>query len=160
MARLARPAERRATFVEEKSFAALNAPLRAEGRLEYRRPGHLEKITERPQFESLVVDGDRLVVSAGNDPPRVVGLDGQPEVRALVDTIRGAVSGDLALLRRIYDVSASGTAQDWTVVLHPRDPAVAKLVSEVRLTGGGDLRSIRSVAPNGDTDTLTITPSP
>ena len=160
MGRLARATERKASFVEEKTLASLRTPLRAEGRLDYRKPDHLEKVTTAPQYESLVVDGDRLVVESGTDAPRVVELGGQPEIRSLVDTIRGALSGDLALLRRSYDVTGTGTLDDWRIVLHPRDPAVGRLVREVRLAGGADLRSIASVAPNGDTDSLTVTPLP
>ena len=158
MAHLAQATERRASFVEEKTLAALNTPLRSEGTLEYRKPDHLEKVTTAPQAESLVVDGDRLVINSGNDAPRVVELDGQPEIRTLVDTIRGALSGDLALLRRTYDVSGTGTVGDWHIVLRPRDPAVAKLVREVRLAGSADLRTLESVTANGDTDRLVITP--
>ena len=160
MARLAQAPARRASFAEEKTLSALNTPLRSQGSLEYRKPDHLEKITTAPAHESLVVDGNRLVVESGSDAPHVVELDGQPEVRTLVDTIRGALSGDLALLRRSYDVSGTGTLADWHILLRPRDGAVARLVTEVRLAGGADLRSIESVAPNGDTDTLTVTPQP
>lgn len=159
MARLAQPAERRAAFVEQKTLAALSTPLRSQGMLAYRKPDHLEKTTTDPAAESLVVDGGRLVV-AGADAPRVVELDGQPEIRTLVDTIRGALSGDLALLRRSYDAAATGTPDAWQVTLRPRDPAVARLVREVHLAGGTDLRSIETVAPNGDVDLLTITPLP
>jgi hypothetical protein len=159
MAHLAQATQRRASFVEEKQLAALSVPLRATGTLAYRKPDHLEKITTAPQYESLVVDGARLVIEGGgNDAPHVVELDGQPEIRTLVDTIRGALSGDLALLRRLYDVSGTGTLADWHIVLRPRDPAIARVVKDVPLSGGSDLRSIASIAPNGDTDTLTITP--
>lgn len=161
MGRLAQASERRADFVEEKRLAALRTPLRSEGRLAYRKPDHLEKLTTAPQPESLVVDGGRLVVSDGsNEPPRVFNLDSQPQLRTLVDTIRGALSGDLPALRRVYDVTGSGTPAAWLIVLRPRDPAVARLVTEVRLTGGAELRTIQSLAPNGDTDTLTVTPRP
>ena len=159
MAHMAQATQRRANFVEEKRLAALSVPLRAEGTLEYRKPDHLEKITTAPQYESLVVDGGRLVINGnGNDAPHVVELDGQPEIRALVDTIRGALSGDLVLLRRLYDVSGTGTVADWHILLRPRDAGIARVVKEVQLSGGADLRVISSVAPNGDSDTLTITP--
>lgn len=158
MARLAQAPQRRAHFVETKSFAALDQSLRSTGTLAYARPSHLEKVTADPP-ERLVVDGGRLVIDDG-DAPRVVDLDGQPEVRALVDTIRGALSGDLATLRRVYRIDASGTLQDWRLVLHPIDPAVARLVREVRIDGGADVRSIESVQTGGDTDRLAITPDP
>jgi hypothetical protein len=160
MAHLAQAPERRASFVEEKTLAALKTPLKAQGTLMYRRPDHLEKTTTAPTPEKLVIDGERLIIDNGNEAPRVVELGGQPQIRTLVDTIRGALSGDLALLRRIYDVSGTGSVADWHIVLHPRDPAVAQLVKEVRLAGGTELRMISSVAPNGDTDTLAITPMP
>lgn len=160
MARLANQPARQADFIEDKTLGALTTPLRSQGHLVFRKPDHLEKVTTTPQYESLVVDGDRLVVNAGTDPPHVVALDGQPAVRTLVDTIRGALSGNLALLRRSYDVAGTGTPADWRIVLHPRDAAVAQLVREVQLAGGADLRTIETVAPNGDTDTLTVTPLP
>ena len=160
MARLARMPERRASFVEEKTFTALNRSLHGEGHLAFRAPDHLEMVTTAPQPESFTVDGDQIVVNAGNDPPRVLALDNQPGLRGLIDTIRGTLSGNLPLLRRTYDATATGTEADWHITLQPRDPALAKMVQQVRLSGGGDLRTIETVSPNGDTDTLTITPAP
>ncbi len=159
MAHLAQTPERRASFTEDKTFAALSKPLHGEGNLVFRRPDHLEMVTTAPQPERFAVDGDQIVVDAGNDPPRVLEIATQPGLRALIDTIRGTLSGNLALLRQEYDVSGSGTLADWRIVLHPRDPALAKLLKEVRLSGGQDLRTIETVSPNGDTDTLTVTPS-
>ena len=160
MANLAQIPERRASFVEDKTFSALNTPLHGEGRLVFRRPDHLEMVTTAPQPESFVVDGDQIVVNAGNDPPRVLEIGNQPGLRALVDTIRGALSGNLALLRQSFDVSGTGTLADWRITLLPRGPGLAKLVKEVRLSGGSDLRTIETVSSGGDTDTLTVTPQP
>jgi Outer membrane lipoprotein carrier protein LolA-like len=160
MAHLAQASQRRGTFVEEKSFPALAQPLRSTGRLVYVRPTYLEKTTVEPQPERLVVDRDRLFIDTGNGRPRVLELGEQPEISALIDTIRGVLSGDLATLRRNYDVQGTGNLRDWRMVLHPRDPALAKLVREVRIAGGADISSIESVQPDGGTDRLTITPSP
>lgn len=161
MAHLAAAPNRRASFVEDKRIAALRTPLISHGELAYRKPNHLEKITTAPGYESLVVDGDRLTIGDGSkDAPRVVDINSRPEIGTLVATIRGAVSGDLALLRRYYDVSGTGSAQAWSIMLHPRDPAVATLVKQVQLVGGAELQAIQSVFPNGDSDTLTITPLP
>lgn len=160
MAHLAQAPQRRASFVEEKSFAALTTPLRSEGHLLFRRPDHLEMTTTAPRPERFVVDGNRIVVDASNDPPRVLDIGGQPGLAALVDTVRGTLSGDLARLRQGFTVSGAGTPADWQIVLQPRDPALAGLLQEVRLAGGADLRVIQTVAPNGDTDTLTVTPLP
>ncbi len=159
MARLAQTPRRTATFVEEKRLSALAQVLRSTGHLSYARPAHLEKITEAPQPEELEVDGDRLIVSAGRqDTPRVVELDGHPEIRAIIDTIRNALSGNLAALRQDYAIDSDGSLDDWHLVLHPRTPVLAQQVREVRIAGGADVRSIEMVQPNGDTDRLIITP--
>ncbi len=146
MARLAQAPQRRATFVEEKRLAALDQPLRSTGRLSYVRPAHLEKITTAPQPEQLVVDGGRLIMTAGQDAPRVIELDDHPEIRAVVDTIRDALSGNLPDLQRDYDITGSGSLDDWRLVLSWR-----RRCGEVRIAGGADVRSIESVQANGDT---------
>ncbi|MBV8591290.1 MAG: outer membrane lipoprotein carrier protein LolA, partial [Acetobacteraceae bacterium] len=94
MHQLAEVQERRASFIEEKNLAALSAPVRSTGVLVYRRPSHLEKITIQPEPESLIADGERLTITEGNEPPRVLDLHSQPEIRALVDTVRALLSGD------------------------------------------------------------------
>ena len=159
MARLASPAERRGTFREEKTLGALAQPLVSWGRLLYRRPAHLEKMTTGPVPEQLVVDGGRLVLTEGQDPPRVVDLDSAPELRALVDTVRGTLSGDLPALRKSFAVSVSGQPAAWRIVLTPKDGRVGKVVSQVVIDGeGAEPLHIATTQPNGDTDRLDISP--
>lgn len=160
-AQLAAVPERRATFQEEKTIGALAQPLLSWGRLSYQRPARMEKVTTGPQPEQLVVDGSRLVLTEGQDPPRAVDLDSVPELRALVDTVRGTLSGDLPSLRRSFDLAVSGTAAGWRMVLTPRDPRVAKLVARVVIDGAGsNPLTITTTQANGDTDRLSITPGP
>lgn len=161
MARLAAVPERRARFQEEKRLAALTEPLRSTGRLLYRRPAHLEKITEGQDPESLVVDGNRLVITEGQDPPRVVDLAAHPEAGAAVDAIRGPLSGDLAALRRSFAVTATGTPVAWRLVLVPTDPAAARLLARVEVDGADNTpRAVLIRQANGDEDRLLIEPLP
>ena len=161
MARLAAVPERRARFKEEKRLAVLSEPLRTTGHLLYRRPDRLERITDGPDPESVVVDGDQLVLTTGQEPPRVVDLSAQPELRALVDAVRGPLSGDLGALRRSFAVTASGTPADWRLLLRPTDPGVARLLAHVEVTGDGDTpREVIIQQANGDEDRLLIEPLP
>ncbi len=160
MAGLAAVRERRAGFREIRRFAALSTPLESTGRLIYRAPGHLEKLTDWPERESLVVDGDRLVVT-GADAPRVVDLAGQPELRSLVDAVRGPLAGDLAALQRAFTVTAGGTAAAWSLGLAPRDPQAGRLLRSVRVNGAGDqVLSVLVVQANGDEQEMRILPAP
>ena len=160
MARFAAVPERRARFVEEKRIAALTVPQRSTGQLLYRRPAYLEKDTDGPDEERLVVDGDRLVLTEGRDAPRVVDLTAHPEALALVESIRAPLAGDLAGLQRNFVVTASGTPGDWRILLRPRNLAAASLVARVTVLGRADgPREVLIEQANGDTDRLVIEPT-
>ena len=161
MARLAAAPERRATFREEKRIAALTAPLVSTGTLLYRRPGRLEKLTNWPEREALVVDGARVTLTAGNDAPRVLPLSADPGLRALVDAFRAPLAGDLAALSRSFRVQGDGTPAAWQLDLTPASPAVARFLRGVRVAGAGDeLRAITVLQATGDEERLTIGTSP
>ncbi len=159
MAGLAAVPERRATFEETRRFAALDQPLISTGHLLYRRPGYLAKTTDWPQTESLVVDGGRLVMTAGNEPPRVLDLGGLPELRTLVDAIRGPLAGDLAALRRAFTVTATGTADSWTLNLVPLDARATHLLHQAQVSGqASEVAMVRLVQANGDEQQMKIRP--
>lgn len=160
MARLAAVPDRRASFREERRFAALSEPLLSQGWLHYRRPDYLKKVTEWPVQETLVVDGARLVITAGNDPPRVLDLDSHPEVHALIEAIRGPLAGDLGALQRIFDVQGSGTLANWVLELRPRFEGAASLLKQVRVSGQDNvIRELRLVQANGDEEWIQIGPA-
>ena len=107
------------------------------------------------------MDGDRLVLTMGNEPPRVVDLSAQPELRTLVDAIRGPLAGDLAALRRAFTVRAEGTADAWRLDLTPLDPRAGRLVRRVAIAGAGaDVREVLLIQANGDEQRMTITATP
>jgi hypothetical protein len=159
MQMLARVQESQATFTEVKVLASLTRPLQSSGRLSYRRPSHLEKVTVEPLAESFVVDGDRLTFAEGGAAPRVIDLNAEPMIRALVDAIRGTLSGDLAALRRSYRVNLEGDVGAWRLTLIPTDPSVAQLIMSTTIEGAGtSLRVVQTRQINGDDMRMTITP--
>jgi hypothetical protein len=160
MARLAAVPERRATFRETRRFAALSEPLVSQGHLLYRRPDYMEKVTDWPQPERLVIDGDRLIITAGNEPPHVVPLGAQPEMRTLVEGMRGPLAGDLPALQRNFEVAAAGDLTSWTLTLTPRDPRATRLVRSIVVSGVADaIRAIRLTQANGDEQVMQIGPA-
>jgi outer membrane lipoprotein-sorting protein len=157
MQMLALVSESNASFVEVKTLAMLTRPLRASGRLAYRRPAHLEKITQEPQAESLVVDGDKLTLTEAGITPRAIDLNGEPIIHALVDSVRGTLSGDLAVLRRSYAVTMAGTVANWRLTLTPIDANIAGLVVRMTIEGSGTaLRLVHTTQANGDETRMTI----
>lgn len=150
-----------AKFVERKHLALLKAPLDSSGTLVYRAPDHLEKHTLRPSPESLILDGDRVTLEKlEGGPQRILQLEQYPVLRAFVESMRSTLAGDLATLRRYYDVDLAGTEARWRLTLRPRDPGMRDVVTEIRIEGRS--RSITAVTvleTGGDRSTMTLSES-
>jgi hypothetical protein len=159
MQAMAQVQESHARFIEVKMMASLSRPLQSSGRLYYRRPAHLEKVTVEPQAESLIVDGNWLTLAEDDAAPRDIDLNGEPVLRGIVDAIRGTLAGDLDALRRFYLVSLEGDIRAWRLTLIPTDPGVAQLITTTTIEGAGtSLRAVQTRQINGDNTRMTITP--
>jgi predicted LPLAT superfamily acyltransferase/outer membrane lipoprotein-sorting protein len=157
MQRLAAIPARQASFTEERHIAALTTPLVSHGRLVYRRPDHLEKITTDPQPETLVVDGDRLTIRSP-EGTKTFSLAEQPAIAGLVDSVRDAIAGNLAGLQRYYRIEAQGGPDAWIMLLTPAGDPLARVVRRVTITGRGtDLTGVTILQANGDEQSMTVT---
>ena len=159
MQELAQVKSTRARFVERKDIAILNAPLESSGTLHYTAPDKLEKHTLAPRAESLVLDRDRLTLeSKARNQRRTFALRDHPEIGAFVESIRSTLAGDLATLSRYYQVALDGAQSRWQLTLKPTEPAMQRVVSEIRFEGSGNaIGSIEITETNGDRSVMTIT---
>jgi hypothetical protein len=148
-----------ARFVERKHLAILTAPLESSGTLTYIAPDRLEKHTLAPRAESMVLERNQLTLeSAEPKRRRTLRLDDHPVIGVFVESIRSTLAGDLALLRRLYEVALEGDERKWRLVLKPLDPKMAEVVSEIRIGGSRDwIGSIEFHEPGGDRSVMTIT---
>jgi outer membrane lipoprotein-sorting protein len=149
-----------AKFVERKYLRMLNQPLDSSGTLIYVAPDHLEKNTEQPKPERLVVDHESLVIEGGPDgQSRTMALPDYPEIGAIVEGIRATLAGDSETLSRYYAVSLQGSLPAWTLSLKPRDPKVQAMVSAIRISGRNDqIDTIETLETGGDRSVMTVVP--
>ena len=156
MALLAANAGGRATFVEHKYLAILDAPVVSRGELVYIAPARLERHTVSPRAESMVLDGDALTITREGRSQQL-RLRDYPEISAFIDSIRGTLAGDRSALERNWQLSVSGGPARWTLYLLPSDPKLATLVSRIQADGrGADLRSIEILQADGDRSVMQI----
>ncbi len=147
-----------ARFVEKKYLAVLDAPVESSGTLRYEAPDRLEKNTERPVKESMMLDGEQLVVER-NGRRRSLPAAQLPAVAALVGGIRDTLRGDAEALRRMFKVVLQGNAASWQIDLLPSDSASAQLVSRITLRGREDrLLEVETLQADGDRSVMTLTP--
>ncbi|CAI10132.1 hypothetical protein ebA7065 [Aromatoleum aromaticum EbN1] len=145
-----------AHFVERKYLAILDAPVESSGELRFRAPDRLEKITLEPRRESLVLEGNTLTVVRG-ERRHIVQLSDYREIAAFIDSIRATLAGDQAALDRIYAASLTGTPQDWTLTLLPREPKMAEVVLRIAINGShAQLRGIEILQADGDRSVMEI----
>jgi len=159
MQRFAQVKSAKAKFVERRHLRILSAPLESSGTLVYTAPGHLEKQTLTPKPESLVLDGDTLTFEdKTRNRRRTLRLQEYPVIWAFVESIRSTLAGDLQSLNRFYRVGLEGSETDWRLTLDPRDPAIERMVSQIRIAGSGtSIRRVETTEAEGDRSVMTIT---
>ena len=149
-----------ARFVERKYIAMLDKPVQSSGELSFTAPDHMEMRTLKPRKQALRLDGDRLTLEQ-DGRQRTVSLQSYPEVAAFVEGIRGTLAGDRQTLERVYKVHLLGTPARWQLILEPRDAAMSRIISRIRI--GGSQAEVTLVAydhADGDRSEMQITPQP
>lgn len=159
MQRFAQVKSAKATFVERRHLRILSAPLESSGTLVYTAPGYLEKHTLAPKPESLVLDRDTLTFEdRTRNRRRTLRLQEYPVIWAFVESIRSTLAGDLQSLTRFYRVALEGSETDWRLTLDPREPAIQRMVNQIRIAGSRtSIRSIETTEAEGDRSVMTIT---
>lgn len=146
-------------FVERKYLGILTAPLESSGTLTYIAPGRLEKHTLTPHDESLVLEHDQLTIeSLQPKRRRTLRLQDYPVIWMFVESIRSTLAGDLALLRRFYEIALEGEERKWRLTLKPIDPKMQELIREIRIGGSRSrIDSVEFFESGGDRSVMTIT---
>lgn len=147
-----------ARFTEERYVGGLDGPLRAAGVLSFAAPDRFARVTTEPRAESMTVEGNTLVLKRGGRT-RQMALDAIPEVTALIEAVRGTLTGNAVTLERHFKVDVDGTPARWTLTLVPRDQRLATQVRELKITGlASDLRVVELWLAGGDRSVMTIEP--
>lgn len=155
---LAQNKEGKASYVEKKYIGIVDKPLVSSGDLAFTAPDRLEKRTVKPVSESLVLDGDTLVIEQADKRPLKVRLQEHPEIAAFVESIRGTLAGDRLVLEKVYALELTGSIEKWLLVLTPTQTRMANIISRIRISGTqGDVRTIIFEQADGDRSEMTIT---
>ncbi len=142
---LARPAPMRTDFVEVRDSPLLKQPLRLSG--EYRRPREdtLVREVRLPYRETTTLRAGEATIARDGKAPRTFSLSRAPELASLQNSFGALLAGDRVGIERVYGVTAQGDRARWTLVLAPKDKALAARVRDITLYGqGAELRCIET----------------
>lgn len=147
----------RATFVEKKYIAMLDAPVTSSGELLFTPPDRLERKTLKPRPESVVLEGGVMTMTRGQRQ-MALKLQDYPAIGALTESIRGTLAGDRQALEKHYVLKLEGTEARWALVLAPREAKTRAFVLEIRIEGErGEVRSVEIEQSDKDRSVMTIT---
>jgi outer membrane lipoprotein-sorting protein len=157
MSMLAQHRSGRAAFTETKYLSIAAQPIESSGELAFIAPDHLEKHTQRPKPEDIVVDGDSVTMTRDNQT-HTFSLESYPELGTLIGSIRATLTGNRHALEEAYKVAVTGNSDDWSLTLTPLDPRI-QTISRIALAGaGGELRSVAIQQADGDHSLMRIRP--
>jgi Outer membrane lipoprotein carrier protein LolA-like len=155
---LAKNRSGQARFTEERTVSGLDLPLHAAGTLSFTAPDRFTRTTTEPRAESMEVQGNQLLLKRGGRT-RQMAVDAIPELMALIEAVRGTLTGNAALLRSVFNTRVEGNAARWTLTLVPRDAQLAQQVRELKITGlHSDMRSVELWLAGGDRSVMSIEP--
>ncbi|MFO1269747.1 MAG: LolA-related protein [Rubrivivax sp.] len=158
MVLLAQRGSGQARFTEERTVAGFEGPLRSSGLLSFTAPDRFSRETLEPRRERMEVAGNQIRLERGGRV-RVLTLDAVPELVALVEGLRGTLSGNAALLRKHFELRLEGQARLWTLTLLPLDSTLASQVRQLQISGTqGDLRSVDMQMAGQQRSLMTIEP--
>jgi outer membrane lipoprotein-sorting protein len=146
----------RADFVETKFIAMLDKPVVSSGQLFYVAPDKLEKRTLKPRPESMIIEGNTLLIERGRQN-MTLQVDSAPELAGFVNSIRGTMAGDRKALERSFALSLEGPPQRWLLTLKPLDARMAAAVASIRIAGVlDDVKSVEILQADGDRSVMAI----
>jgi hypothetical protein len=154
-------AERRsgeARFTEQREVATLSAPLVSSGTLSFEAPDRFVRRTLQPRAETMAVQGNTLTLTRGGKT-RQFTLDAAPEMVAIVEAVRGTLTGNAEALQKHFRAQVSGRPEQWSLLLLPLEARLAHQVREIRLDGQrADLRGVTIEMHDGDRSVMQIEP--
>jgi outer membrane lipoprotein-sorting protein len=147
-----------AHFREEKHLALLETPLVVEGTLSYRKPDYLKKQVQQPEHSLFEISGDTLRIETGQEQ-RTLSLDSHPLIRTFAESYRAILSGNGATLEQHFETELTGSIDNWTLRLLPRDKQARAYITSIIIRGSrGQIHSTETLEASGDTTLMTITP--
>ncbi|MFL6680451.1 MAG: outer membrane lipoprotein carrier protein LolA [Burkholderiaceae bacterium] len=108
--------------------------------------------TREPFETTLVVTRTRLFTrNPDGSVANLADAQAEPGVRQVNELIFSLLAADLDALADKFDIAAQPVgAAGWSLVLTPRDPAVARFLVRATLAGERDVRSVRIEEARGD----------
>lgn len=152
-ARLAAPAVVRGPFIQEKHLRALPQPLTSSGRFALSRERGLLWQLQSPLQQDYRIDPQGIARRIDGQWQQQPGQDVAAQQSRLFLAV---LQGDRSGLERDFQLSLSGSAERWELLLTPRSLLLRQIFSDIRIQGGALVERIEIRETQGDSTVLRL----
>jgi outer membrane lipoprotein-sorting protein len=142
-------------FAQRKRLSLFRDEVRSTGRFKFRRPAKLRWEYLTPDPSVVILDGQRVTVTAPGQKPATYDLARQPGLRALLERLLAALGpGSLKAATRDFDLKVTGPT---TLALTPRGDLSKHVVAmEMRFDAAWQVAGVAFREKNGDQTDVTF----
>ncbi len=146
----------KAEFVERKYLRVLDAPVESRGDLLFQAPSRLEKRTQLPRAEVMLIEGNKVSIERGTFK-RSMSLDDFADMASLVQSLTATFRGDQAGIEKYFSWRLTGPAGKWQLVLKPKNSKLFVMLQEIRLSGiDSYVHTVETTLTDGDRSLMTL----
>lgn len=144
-------------FEQQKTIAVLPVPLSSNGRFSFEQGKEVvwETLVPVQSRMTLTAGGIRLDDASGTDKTPAQVKQAGAEIVAKI--FMGVIAGELDSLQDYFTLTATGTPDDWKILLKPRSENLGAYISEIELRGGEFTEQLDIREANADKTHLVFT---
>ena len=155
-AMLAKPAVLCGKFEQTKQLAGMKKPLLSNGRFCVVQGKGILWRTLQPFPATMRLTKDEIVNYQGDRVAMRLDAKTEPTVRMINSVLFSMLAGDLSQLDKLFESDGAVEGRDWHVALKAREPALAKAIGAITLSGDNYVRGIKIDEAGGDHTTISF----
>lgn len=145
----------RAAYTQQRQNPALTQPQNSSGQLLFVTGKGMLWQVQQPYQETLALTGSRtLRIDANGHAQTVRGDRGVSQISQMLQSM---LAGQLDAVLRQFNVTAEGSAAQWTLHFTPKQSRVAQVLRDIQLDGGAFLQGIRIDMQDGTQTDIRMT---
>jgi hypothetical protein len=158
MQRLASVKSAKAEFIETRYLKLLSSPVQSSGVLTYTAPDRFEKHSLKPIEEKMTIYKHLVTLEdIAKGRKNTISPANFPALSALIDAMRGALSGNGNLLAETFKVKIEGAVGQWKLSLVPKEAVQYGYIHRVIVMGKGEIvDSIEVQQADGDKSVMSM----
>jgi hypothetical protein len=158
MGKLANVKIAKAEFTETRYLKLLVAPVQSTGILTYTAPDKFEKLTLKPVEEKMTIAKHLVTLEEPSKGRKnTITPNSFPALSALIDALRGALSGNANLLAETFKLKIEGNPGQWKLTLVPKESIQYGYIHRITVSGKQDSIDLLEVLQaDGDRSVLSL----